>query len=473
MRRIEAQEPNTRYHRQQLIPGWRQERLSTAAIGVAGSGPWPVSFFLTAATALGIRRFRIICPRVHETFVSLARDLDPGIEIAHLQGWLTHPAAAALLDGCSILVDFSQLGLTNKILMNAAWERSKPLITVRCLIETDHAGFRLLSVEPGKETAAIRAMVSRHSVTPVLWDDPVTAMAAAGLALEEVKRILFEAPQTPNAVEYARPVPTASLEHRRVAVIGAGALGNFVAPALALSGCRHITLWDPDRVDVTNLNRQIFFARDVGAFKAPALASRINTFFGARTRGLPQPFDEHSDLSAFDAVLDCVDNFETRILISRRVRERGKILISGGTSPEKGQVVAYDPTRSPETPAQLLEMDRIVFQRRGSVPFQKPSDPSYPSGIEGHGPARTADKASAVPPRENSVKDLVGQSPMESASCLVQADPSVVMSNLIIGAFMVDALRRLLSGQSPELLFYESSERYGLRLTASSQPSSR
>ncbi len=135
----------------------------------------------------------IVCPHLHDPFVTLARDLDPGMEIAHLEGWLAHPATAALLDGCSVLVDFSQLGLTNKILFNTARKQSKPLISVRCLKDRPHAGFRLLSTQPGKETATIRTMVSSHSLTAVGWDDPATAMAAVGLALEEIRRILFEA----------------------------------------------------------------------------------------------------------------------------------------------------------------------------------------------------------------------------------------------------------------------------------------
>ncbi|WP_448383827.1 ThiF family adenylyltransferase [Desulfosoma sp.] len=469
MGKNEGREPHIRHQRQQLIPGWRQDRLSTATVGVVGSGPWPASFFLAAAAALGIRRFVIVCPRLHDPFVAVARQLDPGIEIAHLEGWLTHWSTGALLDGCSVLVDFSQLGLTNKILFNTARQRSTPLVTVRCLTDITRAGFRLLSTEPGKETAAIRTMVSEPSLRAAVWDDPVTAMAAAGLALEEIKRILFEAPQTPTVVEYTRPRPRAVLETLRVAVIGAGALGNFAAPALVLSGCRHITLWDPDRVDVTNLNRQIFFAGQVGAFKAPALAHRLNTFFAAHARGLPQPFDEDTDLSPFDAVLDCVDNFETRLLISRRAQDLEKILISGGTGPDKGQVAAYDPTRGSETPARLFRMEQIVSRRAASL-HPDPSGHGFSPGRAGRGALPMGDEAIA-PTEQKPPEGRRGSSFSESASCLVQADPSVVMSNMIIGAFMVDALRRLLSGDPPGPLFYESSERDGLRLTVSS-PSS-
>lgn len=442
-------QPHIRHHRQQLIPGWRQDRLSLARLGIVGDGPYPASFFLAAASALGVRRFLIICPELHEAFVAVARALEPTMEWVHLRGWLTHSAPAALLTPCSVIVDFSQLGLTNKILFNTAREHSIPLITVRFLNGPLKSGFRFWSYSPGKETAMIHAMVSERSLSAKAWQDAATAMAAAGLALEEVKRVLFGQPQTSAPADYVRPNPQASLENLRVAVVGAGALGNFAAATLALCGCRHLTLFDPDRVDVTNLNRQIFFAHDVGSSKAPALAHRLNTFFGTQAQGIPQAVDEGTDLSAFDAILDCVDNFETRRLLSLRAQQEGKILISGGTGPDRGQVVAYHPYHSRHTPAQLLDLDGILSrrQREGEIAATR---------------ERLAEEHTI---QRGTPSDIPLEKTFNAgASCLVQADPSVVMSNQIMGALMADALHRMLSGEPPGLIFYESTELHGVRL---------
>lgn len=443
-------QPHIRHHRQQLIPGWRQEKLALAQVGIVGDGPYPASFFLAAASALGMRRFLIICPELHPAFVNVAQALEPTLEWVHLRGWLTHSAPAALLTTPSVLVDFSQLGLTNKILFNTARAHSIPLVTVRCTTDPSKSGFRFWSYTPGKESAIIHAMVSERSLSAVDWQDAATAMAAAGLALEEVKRVLFGQPQTFAPVEYVRPNPRASLENLRVAVVGAGALGNFAASTLTLCGCRYLTLFDPDRVDVTNLNRQIFFAHDIGSsLKAPALAHRLNTFFGAHAQGVAQSVDERTDLSPFDVVLDCVDNFETRRLLSLRAQQEGKILISGGTGPDKGQVVAYHPHRSRHTPAQLLDLDGILSKRQRN--------------------GRTVRTRERLVPKKTRQRGPPSDTPLEetftaSASCLVQADPSVVMSNQIIGAFMADVLRRMLSGEPSVLIFYESREPHGVRL---------
>ncbi len=453
-----------RHHRQNLIPGWRQDKLTRAAIGVAGSGPYPASFFLASAAALGLRRFIVICPELDETFVSLARALDPGIDLVHIPGWVTHPATAALLDPCSILVDFSQLGLTNKILFNAASQSTTPLVTVRYLTTADRAGFRFFSYAPGRETDAIPTMIAPSSLTAVPWEDPATAMAAAGLALEEVKRILFDEPQTRNPLVYVRIRPSASLENLSVAIIGAGALANFAAPTLVLLGCRHIALFDPDRVDVTNLNRQIFFAQAVGAMKASALAHRLNTLFGADASGIPHAFDEKTGLSLFDAVLDCVDNFETRLILSRRAQDEGKILISGGTGPDRGQLVAYHPRLSRETPGQILNLEQLVRQRFPSRTGQETSPRPRPVQSESLEKLYSKEEDGSFEP---SSSQPLTSSEAQSASCRLQADPSVVMSNQIIGALMADMLHRILSGEPPGVLFYESSETEGLRLTSS------
>lgn len=326
--------------------------------------------------------------------------------------------------------------MTNKILFNYAWERPKPLVAVRYYEEGGYASFRLWSYEPRRDEAVMDRMIYRRSLAAGAWNDPATAMAAAGLTLEEVKRLLFGMPATRGVVEYVRPIPGFSLENVHVAIIGAGALGNFVASTLALAGCRQITVFDPDRVDVTNLNRQIFFANAVGKLKAPTLAQRIGYFFGAEARGFSHAFDDQTDIQPFDALFDCVDNFESRTLISRRAQAESKFLVSGGTGPNAGQVVPYDPRVCPIAPASLLQMDRLASQER-------PGETLLISSISESSPHR--------PTRY-------------PASCSVQADPSVVMSNQIIGALMTDALHRMLSGEPPKPIFFESSAMHGIRL---------
>jgi sulfur carrier protein ThiS adenylyltransferase len=66
-----------------------------------------------------------------------------------------------------------------------------------------------------------------------------------------------------------------------VGIAGAGGLGSNVAAALARAGVGHLILADPDRVELSNLNRQLFFCDQVGRLKVDALAEslrRINPY---------------------------------------------------------------------------------------------------------------------------------------------------------------------------------------------------
>ena len=69
-----------------------------------------------------------------------------------------------------------------------------------------------------------------------------------------------------------------------VAVVGCGGIGSFAALALAKMGCRHLALYDDDRVEPHNLPNQLYRPGDVGRPKAEALAEIVRTFTGVTPR---------------------------------------------------------------------------------------------------------------------------------------------------------------------------------------------
>ncbi len=60
-----------------------------------------------------------------------------------------------------------------------------------------------------------------------------------------------------------------------VAVCGLGGLGSNIAISLARAGVGHLHLIDFDRVDISNLNRQQYFADQIGSFKTEALTANL------------------------------------------------------------------------------------------------------------------------------------------------------------------------------------------------------
>src|ERR1700732_1121809 len=112
-----------------------------------------------------------------------------------------------------------------------------------------------------------------------------------------------------------------------VVCIGAGGIVSHIAPTLVRKGIGQITLLDDDIVEPSNLNRQRFYARDVGRNKALALAKNLQAECIAATdiRGcalwLEDALDRRVNLSC-DVAICGVDNTPGRALASRYFRAK-------------------------------------------------------------------------------------------------------------------------------------------------------
>lgn len=137
-------------------------------------------------------------------------------------------------------------------------------------------------------------------------------------------------------------------------VIGAGGLGSPVVLYLAASGVGHITLCDPDVVDLTNLQRQIAHHTDaIGSPKvesAKATLARINPATRVTTvqeRVAGPALD--ALVAVADIVVDACDNFTTRHAVNRACVRHAKPLVSGAAIRFDGQVAVFD-TRQADSP---------------------------------------------------------------------------------------------------------------------------
>ena len=144
------------------------------------------------------------------------------------------------------------------------------------------------------------------------------------------------------------------LQRARVLVVGAGGLGCPAALYLAAAGVGSLTLADSDKVDLTNLQRQILYrAQVVGAPKVEAARAALQALNPeVHVAPLQQRIDAAAaeDLVArADVVLDCTDNFATRHLLNRACARQRKPLVSGAAIRFDGQVMVFD-LRAPEAP---------------------------------------------------------------------------------------------------------------------------
>jgi adenylyltransferase/sulfurtransferase len=124
-------------------------------------------------------------------------------------------------------------------------------------------------------------------------------------------------------------------------LIGAGGLNGEVAEGLVRKGIACLKLCDPDVVEASNLNRQRFFAADVGYNKALALVDNLEPEAIRRTYlvGYPASFQDlvagRADL-ACDVAICGVDNIATRIFASEYFRRLRVPLVISGVSEDAG-----------------------------------------------------------------------------------------------------------------------------------------
>ena len=137
-------------------------------------------------------------------------------------------------------------------------------------------------------------------------------------------------------------------------IVGIGGLGNPVAQFLAAAGLGALTLVDADKVDLTNLQRQILFDTGVvGRPKVEAAKARlaaVNPEVRVELVAVRVGERELAPLVATaDVVIDCSDNFATRHAVNRACVAAKKPLVSGAAIRFDGQIAVFD-ARHPGNP---------------------------------------------------------------------------------------------------------------------------
>jgi molybdopterin/thiamine biosynthesis adenylyltransferase len=136
------------------------------------------------------------------------------------------------------------------------------------------------------------------------------------------------------------------LQQARVLLVGLGGLGSPVALYLAAAGVGQLILADHDRVELSNLQRQIAHGQDdIDTPKARSAAravQRINPDCQVEVR--VERLDAtrlESLLQRVDLVVDACDNFDTRFAVNRACKQRGIPLVSGAAIRWEGQLAVF------------------------------------------------------------------------------------------------------------------------------------
>lgn len=145
-----------------------------------------------------------------------------------------------------------------------------------------------------------------------------------------------------------------TLARSRILIVGSGGLGSPVALYLAASGVGNLIICDGDRVDLTNLQRQIIHhSHSIGL---PKVASARQTLYSINPDVKVLAVEERVNAARLlqlvadvDAVVDASDNFATRHDLNRACVAHKKPLISGAAVRFEGQISVFD-LRSANSP---------------------------------------------------------------------------------------------------------------------------
>lgn len=409
-----------RYNRQILVPGWDQGKLDNANIAIVGCD-WLAEYTALTAAALGIGNISIIDNKsTQDYFLNFIMDksmadskeiktilstINPFVNIRSLETTLVNEGSKYFLENYDVILELTNDPRSKAIALEYCQENNVPCITAGTI--NDY----------GKIMRFDNDIENIHHLMPDFEgknQDPITSLPLAGIIVEETRKILMGEDSLENTIYYTTTRPerfkplkipekeTSNRYYTTAIIIGAGALGNGIAIGLYHLGLRDVYIIDPDKVEETNLNRQVLFYDSVGEDKATALERKIKSRLNAK--GIVETFPLKKDELPKKRVImfDCVDNFKTRVEINKYAVKYGIPLISGGTDYQAGQVAVYVPEKTSCIEHQL-HLEEV------------------------------AEKA------EEGARH----------SCIYAPVPSVVTSNMIISGLMVGEARNIMSGKEP------------------------
>lgn len=126
------------------------------------------------------------------------------------------------------------------------------------------------------------------------------------------------------------------IQEKNILLVGCGGVGGFIFEALIRSGIKNITIYDKDKIDITNLNRQIITnKKNIGKYKVKEAfkrAKQINEDINLKIKIENISSENINDLENFDYIIDACDDIKAKVaLIKYATQNNIKIISALGT----------------------------------------------------------------------------------------------------------------------------------------------
>jgi molybdopterin/thiamine biosynthesis adenylyltransferase len=141
------------------------------------------------------------------------------------------------------------------------------------------------------------------------------------------------------------------LKRAKVVIVGCGGLGSPAAIYLTAAGVGTLRIIDNDKVELSNLNRQILhWEEDIGRYKVESAAQKLTHLNKlVNIEPVAETITDENALSLikdFDVIIDALDNMPTRFIINRTATRSGIPLVHGAIYGLEGRVMTVVPGKS-------------------------------------------------------------------------------------------------------------------------------
>ena len=200
-------------------------------------------------------------------------------------------------------------------------------------------------------------------------------MTQSGLHAINVNTIMNELYQRQIVLPFVGTNGQDKIHNAKILIIGAGGLGVPASIYLTSSGVGTIGIVDFDKIELSNLPRQILFTeQDIGLLKSETLAKRLRLINPKSKIFVYQKYIDATNIASilteYDLILDCTDNIKTKILIHDNCYKLKKILIQGSIDQIEGEIKLFNFSLSTDQPclrclwfdsAELLTADSCLL----------------------------------------------------------------------------------------------------------------
>nr|WP_321225272.1 HesA/MoeB/ThiF family protein [uncultured Psychroserpens sp.] len=168
------------------------------------------------------------------------------------------------------------------------------------------------------------------------------------------------------------------LKNSRIAIVGLGGLGCSVAMGIVRLGINNLVLIDNDKIEVSNIPRQILFEKkDIGHSKIVTAKQQLLDIFEDLTINCIDDFITVSNgtklLENVDIVIDCTDNYMARYAVSKTCLSLKIPMIYGGVQAFEGQIGTFNYNKSKPFHILFPNLNTLLLEEKceasGVLPF--------------------------------------------------------------------------------------------------------